>query len=127
VSPARVRREFVPAVTEQVKLGPVYVTRTIREAYYREVECPAEYKIVYREVEIPAKYDIVTRDVKIPARYETVYKDVECPAKYKEIVREQVVPGHWEERTVVAPTTTVIEPRRSGIDIDVEIGKKNRR
>jgi hypothetical protein len=127
VKPPTHGREYVPAVTERVKLGPVNITRTIREGYYRDVSIPAEYRQVYREVEVPAKYENVRREYTVPARYETVYKEIEIPAQYREVTRDVVIPGHWEEHTHSSPPEVIVDrPRRSGIDIDIDFSKKKK-
>ncbi|HYG77145.1 MAG TPA: hypothetical protein VEK08_19230 [Planctomycetota bacterium] len=128
VQPARVGREYVPPVTENVRVGPVNVTRVIREGYWREVPIAAEYRTVYRDVEVPARYETVYRDVEIPARYETVYRDVQIPAQYREVTRNEVIPGHYEERIVTPRPSVVVEPPRpGGIHIEVDLDKKKKR
>jgi hypothetical protein len=116
VRPQRVEREWVPEVVDRVKIGPVYVNRTVRRGYYRDNVIAAEYKTVYRDVRIPAQYKTITREIRVPARYE-------------DVVRNEVIRGHYEERTVVRPGQTVVvepPPRRSGIDIDIDVGHRRR-
>lgn len=113
VRPERVEREWIPPVVDRVKLGPIYVNRTVREGYWRENRIAAEYRIVHRDIEIPA-------------RYETVTRRVEVPAQYRDEIRREVIPGYWEERVVTrqGPPVYVEPPRRSGIDIDIDIHKR---
>jgi len=130
VQPARVGREWVPALTDRIKVGPVHVTRTIREGYFREFPIEAEYREVHRDIEIPAKYENVVREIEVPARYETVYRDVQFPAQYRDIERREVIPGHYQERIITGPSHVIVEPPRRGgslIDIDIDLDKKKRR
>jgi len=115
VRPERIEREYVPPVVDRIKLGPVYVNRTVREGYWRENRISAEYQTVYREIRIPAKYRTVTRRI-------------EEPGRWRDVVRREVIPGHWEERTVVrqGPPIVVEPPRRGGIDIDINLHKHDK-
>lgn len=127
VQPEHIGREWVPPVTEDVKIGPVRLTRTIQDGYWREVKVPAEYRTVYREVEAPARYEVVTRNIEVPARYETVVREFQVPGKYREITRDEVVPGHWEERVVTPQAAPVIvAPPRPALDIDIDLGGRKR-
>lgn len=115
VRPERIEREYVPPVVDRIKIGPVYVNRTVREGYWRENRISAEYQTVYREVRIPAKY-------------RTVKRRIEEPGRWRDVVRREVIPGHWEERTVVrqGPPIVVDPPRRGGIDIDINLHKHDK-
>ena len=128
VTPAHVERQWVPAeVRAETKIGPVRIKGVVEEGHWREVEVPAEYRVVEREIVRPAQYDVERRQVEIPAQYETVTKEYTVPARFEDVTRDVVIPGHFEERTVVTPATTVIEPgHRSGIDIDIDLFKKKK-
>jgi|GEM_PF-4867111 len=131
VRPAQVSREWVPAVTESVRVGPVKVQRTVAEGYFREVTIPAEISTVFRDVEIPARFETRYREIEIPAKYEDVPRVVEIPGRFREVVRNEVIPGRWEERVIQPqPRTVIIEqPRRSSslLDIDIDLSKKKKR
>lgn len=126
VAPASVVREWVPPVQEQVRIGPVSVTKTVREGFFRDVAVPPVYRTVDREVVVPPKFDIVVREVEIPARYEMRVVEVPAAPRYVTEYREVVIPGHWEEATYLPPPV-VIAPARPGIGLGIDIDLSKRR
>ena len=121
-------RQWVPEVTERVRVGPVSVTRTVHDGYWLEVQ-PAQYEVVVKEVKVPARYETVVKEVQVPARYDVVAKQVEVGARYETVMRDVLIPGHWQESVVTPPpAAVVVEPARSsGFDLDLDFGRRHRR
>lgn len=124
---AYVEKQWVSGSRDSVRIGPLEVTKKNHDGYWQEVAFPAQYEYVMADVVVPARYETVYKEVQLPPRYETIYKEYPVAPRYEVRAHDVVIPGHWEETVVTPPAVIVEEPRRSGLDLDIDVFRKRKR